>query len=196
MFLGEPPPSPGQDKAYAADRAEQGYVDNLTRIWAWRPDFMEAFVDLQTLLRQSWTLRDDDRAVLVAATARSRGDSYCSLAWGARLARLAGDDTARAVLSDAFDELDARPQALARWAMDVVADPNAITTTDVDRLRDVGLSDREIFEATAFVALRLAFSTVNDALGAEPDRQLAVAAPEVVRNAVTYGRPVAIDPST
>jgi alkylhydroperoxidase/carboxymuconolactone decarboxylase family protein YurZ len=35
--------------------------------------------------------------------------------------------------------------------------------------------DEEIFDATVFVAFRLAFSTVNDALGARPDLQLAAA---------------------
>ena len=43
----------------------------------------------------------------------------------------------------------------------------------------------EIFEATAFVAFRLAFSTVNDALGAQPDWQLVAAAPQRVRAAVS-----------
>jgi len=58
----------------------------------------------------------------------------------------------------------------------------------VDALRAAGLSDRDIFEVTAFVALRLAFSTVNDALGAQPDPELVAAAPPEVREAVTYGR--------
>ena len=40
-----------------------------------------------------------------------------------------------------------------------------------------------------FVALRLAFSTVNDALGAAPDRELTERAPAPVRAAVTFGRP-------
>ena len=43
---------------------------------------------------------------------------------------------------------------------------------------------------TAFVALRLAFSTVNDALGARPDRALLDGLPEAVSAAVTWGRPV------
>ena len=68
-------------------------------------------------------------------------------------------------------------------------DPNGATATHVDDLRKAGLSDREIFEATAFIALRLAFSTVNDALGARPDEQLVAAAPPEVRAAVAYGRP-------
>lgn len=41
----------------------------------------------------------------------------------------------------------------------------------MERLRDNGLTDREIFEATTFIAFRLAFSTVDNALGAEPDQQ-------------------------
>jgi hypothetical protein len=49
--------------------------------------------------------------------------------------------------------------------------------------------DYEIFEATAFIAFRLAFSAINDALGAAPDKQLADAAPGPVRAAVSYGRP-------
>jgi hypothetical protein len=61
----------------------------------------------------------------------------------------------------------------------------------VKGLRDAGLGDREIFEATTFIALRLAFSTVNDALGAAPDRQLSDAAPDPVRTAVAGGRPPA-----
>ena len=59
----------------------------------------------------------------------------------------------------------------------------------------MGLGDPEIFEATAFVAFRLAFSTVNGALGAAPDKQLADAAPEPVRAAVRYGRRPSAEPS-
>ena len=53
------------------------------------------------------------------------------------------------------------------------------------------LDDGQIFAVTAFVALRLAFSTVNDALGAQPDALLAQALPAEVREAVSFGRPVA-----
>jgi alkylhydroperoxidase/carboxymuconolactone decarboxylase family protein YurZ len=76
-----------------------------------------------------------------------------------------------------------------------VRDPNATTEGQIERLREAGLGDREIFEATAFVAFRLAFSTINDALGAAPDQQLAEAAPRAVRAAVSYGRPPLRGPS-
>ena len=63
-----------------------------------------------------------------------------------------------------------------------------LTRVDVARLREVGLGDREVLEATAVVAFRLAFSTINDALGAAPDKQFADAAPDPIRAAVSYGR--------
>jgi alkylhydroperoxidase family enzyme len=72
----------------------------------------------------------------------------------------------------------------------VAADPNATTSADVDGLRDAGFSDEEIFAVTVFVALRIALSTVNDALGARPDAAFRELAPEQVRAAVSYGRPV------
>jgi alkylhydroperoxidase family enzyme len=81
------------------------------------------------------------------------------------------------------------------WARQVARDPNATTPADIQALRDTGLDDGQIFAITGFVALRLAFSTINDALGAQPDAQLARSLPREVREAVTYGRPVAQEPA-
>ena len=80
---------------------------------------------------------------------------------------------------------------MAAWARKVARDPNATTPADIQALRDSGLDDGQVFAITAFVALRLAFSTINDSLGAQPDAQLAQSLPSQVREAVTYGRPVA-----
>jgi alkylhydroperoxidase family enzyme len=125
----------------------------------------------------------------VCAMASQLQDSYCSLAWGKTLAADAGAAAAAAVLRDGDDTAPtARDRALAAWARKVVADPNSTTSSDVDMLRQAGLDDRAIFEATVFIAFRLAFSTVNDALGANPDWQLADTAPPEVRAAVSYGR--------
>ena len=93
------------------------------------------------------------------------------------------------------DGLSPREAALAGWARQVVRDPNATTPEDVKSLRAAGLDDRAIFEATVFIALRLAFSTVNDALGASPDKELVDKVPAAVREAVTYGRRPMTSPS-
>jgi uncharacterized peroxidase-related enzyme len=195
-FLGEPPASEATEAAYDADRDSDGYVWNVTRLWGWRPDLYDSFAALRASLMESSALTARDWAVLVTATAAERDDSYCSLAWGPRLAKLSDDETAaRIIAGEPAPELSDREAALAAWARQLVEDPNATSESDLARLRELGLGDREIFEATAFIAFRLAFSTVNDALGAAPDRQLADAAPDAIRAAVSYGRAAAPEPS-
>lgn len=190
MFLGEPPASETTGAAYAADRQADGYVSNHTRLWGWRPDLDASFSALRTSLMESSALTEREWAILVSAAVAECNDSYCSLAWGPRLAKLTDDETAAQVIAGVpAPALSDREAALAAWAGQVVRDPNSTTRDHVARLREVGLGDREIFEATALVAFRLAFSTINDALGAAPDRQLADAAPDAIRAAVSYGRP-------
>jgi alkylhydroperoxidase family enzyme len=195
MFLDHPPQSASVDGLFAGDLESDGYVMNLTRLWSWRPEVVDAFGNARSTLLDDCELTTADIAVLVVATAAARSDSYCSLAWGRKLAKLIGPDAAGSVIAGGLEGLDERAQALTVWARQVVADPNATTTTDVQTLRDAGLGDRAIFEATAHIAFRLAFSTVNDALGAAPDLQAAEAAPEAVRAAVTFGRPPGTAPS-
>ena len=126
----------------------------------------------------------------MTAAASALGDSYCSLAWGKKLAEASGPEVAASVIRGETEGLDGPGQALARWARSLATDPNAVTADDVQALRDVGFEDGQIFAITAYVALRLAFSSVNDALGAQPDEQLAASTPEPVREAVDFGRPV------
>jgi alkylhydroperoxidase family enzyme len=187
-FLDEPPASTDAERLYADDIESDGYVGNVSRLWCWRPDVYEGMAKLRGMVTEDSTLTDQEIAVLVTATASALRDSYCSFAWGSRLARLAGDETAAGVIASDDGGLDERGRALAAWARQVVRDPNATTPGDVERLRAAGLSDREIFEATAYVGLRLAFSSVNDALGANPDVELAKEAPARVRAAIDFGR--------
>jgi uncharacterized peroxidase-related enzyme len=189
MFLGEPPVSESTDAAFAGDRDVYGFVSNATRLWCWRPDVHASFAALRRSLTEASTLTRRDRAVLILATVSERKDPYCSLAWGLRLARLTDKQTAADVIGGvSAPSLSDRETALVEWARQLVRDPNGTTDADIAGLRNVGLTDREIFEATALVAFRLAFSTVNDALGALPDKPLADRAPAPVRAAVTYGR--------
>jgi alkylhydroperoxidase family enzyme len=109
---------------------------------------------------------------------------------------LSDDETAAAILAGReTPALTEREGALADWARNVVVAPGETTDADIARLRNLGLDDQTIFEATAFIALRLAFSTINGALGAAPDHQLANAAPRAIRAAVNYGRPPSAEPS-
>ena len=186
--MAAPPLTEEMTAVYEEDIASDGYVNNATRAWGWRPDLMTAFQDLRNDVVASSKLSPREVAVMVAATAAARGDSYCSLAWGTKLANLSDAATAAQVIRGDHANLSSREAALARWSRQVLHDPNATTQADIDRLRSVGFSDREILEATTWIAFRLAFSTINDAVGAVPDAQLVENAPGPVRQAVSYGR--------
>lgn len=195
MFIAAPEPSADVERVHRSTVDSQGFVMNLTRAWAWRPDVYDAFGALRAQLTGKSSLSKRDQAVMVCAAASQLGDSYCSLAWGKSLAQLAGAEVAAAVIADGeADALQARDRALAGWARKVVRDPNATTAADVEALRAAGLSDQAIFEATVFIAFRLAFSTVNDALGVQPDWQLAEQAPAEVAESVAFGRRPAAKP--
>jgi SAM-dependent methyltransferase/alkylhydroperoxidase family enzyme len=190
-FVDLPPPSPEAERLCADDVAGRGYVMNLSHLWGHHPALHDALSDVIGQSSEAGSLSLRERAVLVSACASTLGDAYCSLAWGTRLAGAAGADVAAAVLRGEDTGLTPAEHALAAWARRVVRAPNATTAADVEQLRAAGYDDGRIVAITTFVALRLAFAAVNDALGVQPDAELAAAAPPPVRDAVSFGRPVA-----
>ena len=187
-FLTEPEPSPETQALYDGDIGQVGYVMNLSRMWAHNPRLHDGLFDLVAECFGAAGLSFRDRGILISAAASTIGDPYCSLAWGNRLAAASDATVAAGVLRGDDSGLDERERALARWARHVARDPNATTARDLAPLRAVGYDDAQVLAITTFVALRLAFSTVNDALGAVPDDELKAAAAPQVRAAVTWGR--------
>jgi uncharacterized peroxidase-related enzyme len=190
-FLEEPPMSAPVQALFDKDLTDDGYVWNVTRLWAHQPDTVNSLFALMSQAFRPSGLSFRQRGILVVAAASTLGDSYCSLAWGGKLGQASEAAIAAGVLDGSDTGLTDQERAMAVWARKVARDPNATTPADVQALRDAGLDDGQIFAITAFVALRLAFSTVNDALGAQPDGPLAQSLPPEVRAAVTFGRPVA-----
>jgi alkylhydroperoxidase family enzyme len=171
------------------DVAEDGYVMNVSKLWAYNAPLVTGLFELMRKAIAGNDLSFRQRGVLVAACASTLGDSYCSLAWGSKLAGVSDPETAAAVLLGRDDGLSDDERALAGWARMVADDPNGTTPEDLEVLRSAGFTDTQIFAITTFLALRLAFSTVNDALGVGPDVALRSSAPAAIVDAVGYGRP-------
>ena len=190
-FFGEAAPSAAVTALYDADIDSEGFVMDLTRAWAHQPACWDAFSSTMDVSSSAAEVTPREQAILVCATASTRRDPYCSLAWGDRLAGETDPETAAAVLRGIDAGLQPQERLLARWARQVVVDPNTTTSVDVQALRDAGYSDAKIVAMTVYIGLRLAFSTVNAALGACPDRELGDRVVPQVRAAVDYGRPVA-----
>lgn len=176
---------------YADERALWGYLPNYAELFSHEPAVMTAWRALAGSIRGNLDRRRFELVTMAAAQARQ--SSYCSLAHGKFLAdlfhtpdevaALAGDGQAGPV-----DELD---RALVEFARLVATSPSQVAQQDVDRLRALGLEDREVFLVVAAVAARCFFATVLDGLGAQPDSQLGVL-PAPMREALTVGRPIAV----
>jgi uncharacterized peroxidase-related enzyme len=187
-FLTEPEVTAPVQALFDDDVAEDGYVSNVARLWAHQPATLRRLFGLMLQAFEASGLGYRQRAILVTAAASTLGDAYCSLAWGGKLAAETDPALAAEVLAGRDAGLTDQEKALAEWARKIARDPNATTPADVKALRDCGLDDGQIFAVTAFTALRIAFATVNDALGATPDDELTRALPPQVRAAVDWGR--------
>src|SRR5215208_4611074 len=134
-FLAEPAHDDKVGQLYADDLASDGYIMNLTRVWAWCPDALEALAGVLGIASRQADIDVADRAVLTLAAAATIGDSYCSMAYGLKSSDASGEPVAMNILERREDNLTARQEALARWARKVAAAPNDIAQADVDELR-------------------------------------------------------------
>jgi uncharacterized peroxidase-related enzyme len=177
---------------YATDRELFGHVPNLTRAFSHRPEVYAAWRQLNGAIKAGMDLRRYELATVAAA--RRLRSSYCMLAHGTILAdQFLGADAVQALASggDAAG-LDAVDVAVMDLADKVADDATSVSKADIDRLRSLGLSDREIFDVVAAASARCFFSKALDGLGVQADARYAeVDAP--LRDALTVGRPIAGD---
>jgi uncharacterized peroxidase-related enzyme len=176
---------------YEADRDGAGRVPNYTKAFSARPAVYAAWKALNAEVKAGMDLRRYE-LVSVAAARRLRS-SYCALAHGSVLMSkgfLDADGLDAVVADHQTAGLAPVDVAVMDLADKVAADATSVTQADVDRLRDLGLDDTEIFDVVAAAALRCFFSKMLDGLGAQADPRFAELEPEL-RAALTVGRPIA-----
>jgi uncharacterized peroxidase-related enzyme len=163
---------------------------NYARLFEHRPRVYAAWAELNGAIKESLDPRRYELATLAAA--RALRSSYCMLAHGKVLAeRFYDDPTVRAIAADHRSAgLEPADVALMELAEKVVRDATAVTREDIDRLRELGLADGEIFDVVLAAAARCFFSKTLDALGVEPDSGFASMEP-ALRGTLTVGRPIA-----
>ena len=177
-------------KMYETDREVFGELPNLTRAFSLHPEVYAAWRQLNGAIKADMDLRRYELATLAAA--RRLRSSYCALAHGTILAKqFMAPDAVREAMNDhraaGLDEVDV---AVMDLADKVAADATAVEPADIDRLRALGLDDREISGVVLAATARCFFSKTLDALGAEPDAKYAAMEPAALREALTVGRPI------
>ncbi|GAA0708737.1 peroxidase-related enzyme [Dactylosporangium roseum] len=181
----------GAARHFAADRARFGHVMNYTRVFALRPDVLDAWAQLNRAIKAGMDDRRYELATLAAA--RRLRSSYCALAHGTLLRdRYFDPATLRRVALDHHDAgLDPVDVAVMDFAEKVAGDPTGVTAADVEALRRHGLTDTEILDVALTAAGRCFFSTVLDAVGVEPDADYRSTLEPELREALTVGRAIA-----
>jgi uncharacterized peroxidase-related enzyme len=142
---------------YAAVEERSGFLPNVFGALAWRPPEAAAFFALHDALMDKETpgLSKGDRELVVVATSAANDCLYCVVAHGA-IARIRTRDP---YLADqvAVDwrkaPLPARMRDVLEVAVRLAVDPAAVTAADLDRLRAHGLTEDDVWDVGAIVAL-------------------------------------------
>ena len=174
----------------AAERERVGAVPNYARVFAHRPRVYAAWRELLAAITENMDPRRYELATIAAAS-RLRS-TYCMLAHGKVLAdRFLEPSVVREVVADrALAGLDDVELAVMDLAEKVADDATAVIQADVERLREAGLEDAEIFDVVLAAAARSFFAKTLDALCVEADASYAELEPSL-RDALTAVRPIA-----
>jgi uncharacterized peroxidase-related enzyme len=161
---------------------------NYERAFAERPEVYAAWAELLAAIKANMDLRRYELVTLAAA--RRLRSSYCSLAHGRVLGEQFGESVAEIARDHKRAGLDDVDVAVMDLAERVVDDAAGIEDAELQRLRDLGLSDQEIMDVVLAAAARCFFAKTIDALGVLPDASFRDLEPEL-REVLVVGRPIA-----
>ena len=163
-------------------------MKNLERAFDDRPEVYAAWVELNTAIKAGMDLRRYELATLAAA--RRLRSTYCCLAHGTVLREQFGEPVAAIARDHRTAGLDEIDVAVMDLAERVVDDATSIGDSDLQPLRELGLSDTEIMDVVLAAAARCFFSKTLDALGVRADATYAEL-PAEIRDPLVVGRPIA-----
>ncbi|HET9030936.1 MAG TPA: peroxidase-related enzyme [Candidatus Aquilonibacter sp.] len=156
--FGEPPeeslPSDIRE-VYEASRAKIGFVPNVFRAYAQRPEHFRAFMAYHDVLMKgpSGLSRAEREAIVVAVSSENRCQ-YCMTAHGAALRILGRDPILAEQIANNWQtaELSPRLRSILEFASLVNEPGFAANDDDIDTLRNEGFTDNDIWDIAAIAA--------------------------------------------
>ena len=141
---------------FAKARENLGFVPNVFRVWAFRPERLSAwFAHFRSLHEPTENLGEADREMIAVVVSQANGCLYCLVAHGAAL-RQALDDP---VLGEriAFDwrraGLDPRREAICAYAEKLTLTPRTVDRADLQTLLDAGLTLEEAWDVAEIASM-------------------------------------------
>ncbi len=174
---------------YEAETERWGFLPNFVRTFSHHPGAYRAWLTLAGTLYGGMDRRRCELATLAAA--RALRSTCCSVAHGKflqdrffpaeQLAAIAADHHAAGL-----DDVDV---AIMDFAEKAARDASTITREDVDGLKALGLTDRDIFDVAFAVAVRAFFATLIESLGTTAEQPFVSELDPGLLSALAVGRP-------
>jgi uncharacterized peroxidase-related enzyme len=176
---------------YERQQGAWGYVPNYAKSFSHRPEVMARWGKLLAELQRPM---DKQRLELITfAAAHELKHSSCSLAHGNALTPFFSNEEICAISEGrAVESITEAEQEMMRFARQVARDASTVDASDVERLKDHGFSDAEVFDIAAVAAGRAFFTKVLDAVGSLPDAGF-MSLDEDLRAPLTVGRPISAE---
>jgi uncharacterized peroxidase-related enzyme len=140
---------------YEANRAKVGFVPNVFRAYARRPEHFRAFMAYHDVLMKSpgGLSRAEREAIVVAVSAENRCQ-YCMTAHGAALRILGKDPILAEQIANNWRTADLSPRwrAMLEFASRVNEPGFAATDAEIGTMHDAGFTDDEVWDVAAIAA--------------------------------------------
>ncbi len=133
-----------------------GFVPNLIRVWAWRPDRLRAWYGhYRQLLEPSPGLSSAEREMIAVVVSAANRCDYCLASHGAALRLALGDaDRADHLVSDhRAADLDPRTEAILDYAVALTVYPTSCDASSVRVLQDHGLDLEDVWDVIEISAM-------------------------------------------
>ncbi len=152
----------------AAVQKALGVTPNMTKVMANSPAVLKAYLDFSTALNGG-RLPAAFRERIAILTAQVNGCDYCLSAHTYIGTNLAGLDQDEATNARTARSRDAKAEAVLQFAADVLRSRGGVDDADLKEAREAGLSDGEITEVIAHVALNVFTNFINRAADTDID---------------------------
>jgi uncharacterized peroxidase-related enzyme len=143
-------------KLFAKARERLGFVPNVFRLYAFRPQRLSAwFTHFRQLHEPTEHLGAADREMIAVVVSAANGCLYCLVAHGAALRTELGDPVLGERISYDWHRagLDARRTAICAYAEKLTLRPREVTREDLQTLLDAGLTLEEAWDVAEIAAM-------------------------------------------
>ena len=140
---------------YETSRSKLGFVPNVFRAYARRPEHFRAFMAYHdVLMKAPGGLSRAEREAIVVAVSSENACQYCMTAHGAALRVLGKDPILAEQIANNWETADLSPRwrAMLAFASQVNEPGFAASDDDVATMRELGFSDDDVWDIAAIAA--------------------------------------------